>query len=310
MFKKKKIDESETSVVEKPKKKSKKKIIIIVVAILALLSMCGKEKEPKADKDFKNAQIVDIMNGSKTDVVGQTSIIKMKSEDVTDEYLVNWSKNHLQPGKYNWGVIVYTDKGDNNLGVYGSGDLIITDVQLNHEEDGTYTQAGNTQTSMMCTVDGDKLIKHDASATPEEEAESKKNLAESKAQEEEKSKETHRVDATKVVAENLIEETIEKQRMKGLAPSANFTVAKYSDKPIKDQDGNEYPLSYMVSGQYEEKGTGALRDFVMCIAYKSEEDLNNYQGYCLQYINQDTNKYFNVVSKEDDILEKLKDLNK
>ena len=98
--------------------------------------------------------------------------------------------------------------------------------------------------------------------------------------------------------------------MKGFAPSSDFVVAKYSDKPIKDQDGNEYPISYMVSGQYEEKGSGALRDFVICIAYKSQDDIDNFNGYCLQYINQDTNKYFNIVAKEDDILEKLKEVNK
>lgn len=125
-----------------------------------------------------------------------------------------------------------------------------------------------------------------------------------------KKQEENNILATQVVAQNLIEEKIEKQRMKGFAPSSDFVVAKYSDKPIKDQDGNEYPISYMVSGQYEEKGSGALRDFVICIAYKSQTDIDNFNGYCLQYINQDTNKYFNIVAKEDDILEKLKDIQK
>lgn len=125
-----------------------------------------------------------------------------------------------------------------------------------------------------------------------------------------KKQEENNISTTKVVAQELIEETIEKQRMKGFAPSSDFVVAKYSDKPIKDKDGNEYPISYMVSGKYEEKGSGAIRDFVICVAYKSQEDVENYNGYCLQYINQDTNKYFNVVAKENDILEKLKDIQK
>lgn len=125
-----------------------------------------------------------------------------------------------------------------------------------------------------------------------------------------KKQEENNISTTKVVAQELIEETIEKQRMKGFAPSSDFVVAKYSDKPIKDKDGNEYPISYMVSGKFEEKGSGAIRDFVICVAYKSQEDVENYNGYCLQYINQDTNKYFNVVAKENDILEKLKDIQK
>lgn len=133
---------------------------------------------------------------------------------------------------------------------------------------------------------------------------------ESDPEDEAKKQEENNISTTKVVAQKLIEETIEKQRMKGFAPSSGFVVAKYSDNPIKDQDGNEYPISYMVTGKYEEKGSGAIRDFVICIAYKSQADLDNFNGYCLQYINQDTNKYFNVVAKEDDVLEKLKDMQK
>ena len=310
MFKNKKTDETKKMTTENPKKKSKMKIIIAVVAIIALLSMCGKGGGEKVDKDFKNAQIIDLMNGSNTKSVGKTSVIKMKSTDVTDEYLVNWSKNHLQTGDYNWGVIVYTDKGDDDLGVYGTGDFILTDVQLQPKDDGSYAQGGSTQTTMMCKVDGDKLIKEDAGVSAEEEAENKQAISESKENEVDKNKEHNREITTQTLAQTIIEEKIEKQRMKGFAPSSDFTVAKYSNDPIKDQDGNEYPISYMVSGQYEEKGSGALRDFVMCIAYKSEEDLdNNGTGYCLQYLNQDTNKYFNNVAKEDDIFEKLQDLN-
>lgn len=133
---------------------------------------------------------------------------------------------------------------------------------------------------------------------------------ESDPEDEAKKQEENNILATQVVAQKLIEETIEKQRMKGFAPSSDFVVAKYSDNPIKDQDGNEYPISYMVTGKYEEKGSGAIRDFVICIAYKSQADIDNFHGYCLQYINQDTNKYFNIVAKEDDILEKLKEIQK
>ena len=310
MFKNKKTDETKNMTTENPKKKSKMKIIIPIIVIIALLSMCGKNDGEKVDKDFKNAQIIDLMNGSKTDTIGKTSVIKMKSTDVTDEYLVNWSKNHLQKDGYNWGVIVYTDKGDDDLGIYGTGDFILTDVQLQPKDDGSYAQGGSTQTTKMCRIDGDKLIKEDAGVSAEEEVENKQAISESKENEENKDKEYSRKLTTQVLAQTIIEEKIEKQRMKGFAPSSDFTVVKYSDNPIKDKDGNEYPISYMVSGQYEEKGNGTLRDFVMCIAYKSEEDLdNNGIGSCLQYLNQDTNKYFNNVAKEDDIFEKLQDLN-
>lgn len=120
--------------------------------------------------------------------------------------------------------------------------------------------------------------------------------------------EENNISATKVIAQDFIEKTIEKQRMAGFAPSADFNVVKYNSEPIKDEDGEEYPISYAVSGQYEEKGNGAIREFFMCIAYKSQEDVDNFRGYCLQYLNQDTGKYFSLIDKEYDVLEKLKEL--
>lgn len=309
MFKKKKTADDKTLVKEKPKKSSKKNFGIgcLIIIIIALsLTMCGK------NDDFKDAQIIDIMNGANTKSIGKTSVIKAKSTDVDDDYLLKWNKEHVQPNNFNWAVIVYTDKGDDNLGVYAANTLMIKDIRLSRQADGTYMQNGNTRDTVMYTVDGDKLIKdkigtvedgNPLESKPDDEAKNKQDST--------NSKEYNRELTTQVLAQTIIEEQIEKQRMKGFSPSSKFIVVKYSDKPIKDQDGNEYPISYMVSGQYEEKGTGALRDFIMCIAYKSEDDLDNKgYGHCLQYVNQDTNKYFNNVAKEDDIFEKFKNLNK
>lgn len=304
MFKKKKSDVVDTSVKEKPEKGSKKNVgigCLTIIIIALLLSMCGK------GGDFKDAEIIDIMNGANTKSVGKTSVIKAKSTDVDDDYLLKWNKKHVQPNKFNWAVIVYTDKGDDNLGVYAADTMMLKDIRLSRQENGSYMQNGNTRDTVMYNVDGDKLIKDKVGT------EADGDPLVSKPDEDQKPSTQSRqnaIDVSKVLAQTIIEEKIEKQRMKGLAPSYNFNVVVYNSEPIKDLDGNEYPLSYMVSGQYEEKGTGALRDFMMCIGYKSKEDVENSTGYCLQYINQDTNKYYNNVAKEYDVLEKLKELNK
>ena len=305
MFKKKKSDVEEISAKEKPEKGSKKNVgigCLTIIIITLLLSMCGK------GDDFKDAQIIDLMNGSNTKSVGKTSVIKAKSSDVTDDYLLKWNKKHVQPNDLNWAVIVYTDKGDDNLGVYAANAHMIKDIRLSRQEDGSYMQNGNTRDTVMYTVDGDKLIK-DKIGTEADGDPLENKPAETDQNPSNKSRQ-NAIDTSKVLAQTIIEEKIEKQRMKGFAPSHSFNVVVYNSEPIKDQDGNEYPLSYMVSGQYEEKGTGAIRDFMMCIGYKSKEDVDNYKGYCLQYINQDTNKYYNNVAKEYDVLEKLKELNK
>lgn len=305
MFKKKKSDVVDTSVKEKPEKGSKKNVgigCLTIIIIALLLSMCGK------GDDFKDAEIIDIMNGANTKSVGKTSVIKAKSTDVDEDYLLKWNKKHVQPNKFNWAVIVYTDKGDDNLGVYAADTMMLKDIRLSRQEDGSYMQNGNTRDTVMYNVDGDKLVSEkigtEADGDPLE-----SKPAETEQKPSNKSRQ-NAIDVSKVLAQTFIEEKIEKQRMKGFAPSHSFNVVVYNSEPIKDQDGNEYPLSYMVSGQYEEKGTGAIRDFMMCIGYKSKEDVENSTGYCLQYINQDTNKYYNNVAKEYDVLEKLKELNK
>lgn len=106
-------------------------------------------------------------------------------------------------------------------------------------------------------------------------------------------------------AQEFIEETFEKQKLAGFAPSTGFKVVIYSDDPTHDKDGNVYPYSFLVSGRYEEKGSGALKDFFMTVAYKNEEDIKNYKAFCLQYINQDTDKFFSVINEEEDIFLKL-----
>ena len=309
MFKKDTLNKDESKETIAKKSDGKKVLIFLssVMIIAILLAMCSKDDTQKIDGDFNNAEIVEVMNGSNTNSIGKTSIIKCKSSDVTDEYLLDWNKNHIQANDFNWAVIVYTDKGNDDLGVYSTGNLIFKNIGLEKKDDGSYMQAGNREDTIMYTVDGDNLIKEDIGAE-DDAISTDETPALSSTSSISSDKEEENIDATKIVAKTLIEETIEKQRMKGFAPSAYFSVVRYSNNPIKDQDGNEYPISYMVSGEYEEKGSGAIREFLMCIAYRSQTDVDNFNGYCLQYVNADTNKYFNIVAKEYDVLEKLYEL--
>lgn len=102
-------------------------------------------------------------------------------------------------------------------------------------------------------------------------------------------------------AEYFVEE-YEKQRIKGMKIN---TTAVYSEDIVRDQSGQEFPYSFMIVGRYEERGNGALRDFVMTIGYKDAESYDKGLGSCIQYINEDTGAYINVMDPEDDAIVKL-----
>lgn len=98
---------------------------------------------------------------------------------------------------------------------------------------------------------------------------------------------------------NYFVEEYEKQRIRKLDIK---TTAVYSEDTVKDQAGNEFPYSFMASGRYEEKGTGALRDFVMTLGYSDDKALDKGNASCIQYINDDTGNYINVMDPEDDVI--------
>lgn len=99
-------------------------------------------------------------------------------------------------------------------------------------------------------------------------------------------------------------EEYEKQRIR----KTKFDTTVYSSDIIRDQSGVEFPYSFMVTGRYEEKGTGALRDFIMTLVFKDDEGLEDGRAYCMQYMNDDTGTYLNVMDPEDDAMLKLLEL--
>lgn len=106
---------------------------------------------------------------------------------------------------------------------------------------------------------------------------------------------------------HFIEEQLEKQRIKGfLAP--DWDVVVYSSNPFEDANGEIYDATFAVSGMYEEKGNGALREFFAIIGYKNIDDIETGNSYLLYYLNADTDKYFSAVKEEDDILKQLQNL--
>lgn len=99
-------------------------------------------------------------------------------------------------------------------------------------------------------------------------------------------------------------EDYEKQRIKKFADKK---IVVYSNEPVHDQAGVEFPYSFLIKGRYEEKGTGVLRDFIMTLGYIDDKSLNEGLASCIQYINVSTGYELNVMDPNDDVLLKMID---
>lgn len=87
---------------------------------------------------YDDAEIMDIMNGSGTDTLGEFSLVIADSSEVTDEVLTDWYFNHIVANDYNWGVILYSDSTDNE-GVFANQSYLQKGVLLSQDDsDGTY----------------------------------------------------------------------------------------------------------------------------------------------------------------------------
>lgn len=99
----------------------------------------------------------------------------------------------------------------------------------------------------------------------------------------------------------LFLEQLEKVEVKTKFLSAgDAVVAVYSEDKVLDQSGAEFKYSFVVQNQYTIKATGDIVEYVMTLGYKSEEDIDNLLGYCLQYFSETGNE-LNVMDPEYDV---------
>lgn len=108
----------------------------------------------------------------------------------------------------------------------------------------------------------------------------------------------------KVMAESFIED-LEKQRIKIRIGDIDTIV--YSSNIVRDRNDKEYPYTFFSMGKYEEKGTGALKEFYMVQGYEDEKALEDGPVTLLQYENPDTGTNINNINPEDDLFLKLEE---
>lgn len=133
-----------------------KRMAILLVFLLAILTACGSGDSVKKEGIYKNALVMDVKNGSGTEVIGKMSVSQVPKDDVTEEALLDWCVNHIKANDLSYSIIRYD--GDVDHGVYGTGNQIITNVNIQKEADGTYSYVGDTEDTKAYTVKDDNTL--------------------------------------------------------------------------------------------------------------------------------------------------------
>ncbi|QWT53816.1 hypothetical protein [Eubacterium sp. MSJ-33] len=131
----------ETNVKKEPNKKGAGCLtLIILFAIIVIVAVsCGKKKSNNGDSQhiYDNAQVRDVINGSGNAKIGEYSIVKASSSEITDDVLNDWYFNYVKKNNYNYCMIVYTDM--DGVGVYSSSGMVVKDAGLDIDSNGVYT---------------------------------------------------------------------------------------------------------------------------------------------------------------------------
>lgn len=147
--------------------KKKSKIILSVVfaiwfAIICIGANGGSSTTPTSTLAtqthlYDKAEIKDVVNGSRTEKIGEYSIIKVSSADVTEESLTDWYFNYVIKNNYNWCMILYTDKND-NTGVYAVSGMVQKDVGFEEDEYNDYMLADSSK-GILYTPTNEQTLK-------------------------------------------------------------------------------------------------------------------------------------------------------
>ena len=114
------------------------------------------ESQPVESHIYDNAQVKDVINGSRTEKIGEYSIIEVNSEEVTDEALTDWYFNYVVPSNYNWCMILYADKNDNS-GVYAIPGMVQKDIQFEKDKYGDYAVGDSSNATVYTPTNDNKL---------------------------------------------------------------------------------------------------------------------------------------------------------
>ncbi|MCD8353316.1 MAG: hypothetical protein LUC47_03255 [Clostridiales bacterium] len=111
------------------------------------------EEENTESHIYDDATIRNVMNGYRTEKLGEYSIVYISSDEATVENLTDWYYNYVTVNDYNWCMIRYTDS-DENKGAYAITGMVEKDVFFEQDEYGDYSMGDSSQETLYLPQDG------------------------------------------------------------------------------------------------------------------------------------------------------------
>lgn len=133
-----------------------RKITLMLVILVSVLTACGSGDSVKKEGIYRNAVVMDVKNGSGTEVIGKMSVSQVPKDEITEDALLDWCVNHIKANDLSYAIIRYD--GDVDHGVYGTSNQIITNINIQKEADGTYSYVGDTEDTKVYTVKDDNTL--------------------------------------------------------------------------------------------------------------------------------------------------------
>ena len=136
---------------KKEKKKSKK-------TSKAKKKKKSKENESENEEShiYDRAQVKDMLNGFRTEKLGEYSVIYADSSECTDDVIVDWYMNYVSVNDFNYSFIIYTDK--KGYGIYEMQGFIEIGVGIEKDEYGDYSYGSNSDSRMITIDDGGNIV--------------------------------------------------------------------------------------------------------------------------------------------------------
>ena len=114
------------------------------------------------DKDtdghiYDNAEVRDVMNGTRTEKLGEYAVIMANSNDCTEEAIADVYYNYFEKNDFNWITLIYTDKED-NTGIYFAQGIIGVNDKFEEDEYGDYSVSGSENEIIYAPSDDGKSL--------------------------------------------------------------------------------------------------------------------------------------------------------
>lgn len=105
---------------------------------------------------YNDAVIKNVMNGLRTEKLGEYSYIYAMSDQITQEVLEDWYFNYVTKNKHNFDFIIFTDKNSTE-GIFSNSGFVYSNISISKDEHGDYSAGDMSNAKMYYKTDDNKL---------------------------------------------------------------------------------------------------------------------------------------------------------